>query len=217
MRALSPWRAGMGSRSPQPFLGVRPGLICRRRAAILGAMDTRTAIVGLAAAAVCLLAACRGGETPSAPSPRRAVALLEPRSGSEVAGNVALTEAAGGRVEVVVTATGLTPGDHGIHIHEKGDCSAADAASAGGHFDPDGAAHGAPGAMPHHAGDFGNLTADAGGRASRTYVVDFITLDDGPRSAIGRAFVVHADPDDLTSQPSGNSGARVACGVITAQ
>jgi Cu-Zn family superoxide dismutase len=145
-----------------------------------------------------------------------AEAILEARSGSKVTGSVRFKADGAGKVAIDVAAEGLTPGEHGIHIHEKGDCSAPDGKSAGDHFNPDKVDHGAPAAMPHHAGDFGNLTAGPDGKATMTVTVDFVSLDDGPRSAIGRAIVIHEKPDDLKTQPSGNAGARIACGVITA-
>jgi Cu-Zn family superoxide dismutase len=145
-----------------------------------------------------------------------AVAAMKPASGSKVAGTVSFAEK-DGKVEVTVELSGLTPGDHGFHIHDKGDCSAPDATSAGGHFNPDAIDHGAPTAMPHHAGDFGNLTAGADGTVKTKITVDFITLAAGPKSAVGRGVIVHEKADDLKTQPTGNAGARVACGVVTAK
>ena len=145
----------------------------------------------------------------------QAVASLEPASGSEVRGTV-LFFAEGNGVRVEGSISGLTPGRHGLHIHEKGDCSAPDASSAGGHFNPTAQPHGSPDADMHHLGDFGNVTADASGVATVSRVMTGLTLE-GPDSIIGRALVVHADEDDLHSQPAGNSGARVACGVIQAK
>lgn len=144
------------------------------------------------------------------------VAELAPASGSAVKGSVRFTEK-GGVVEIVAEVSGLEPGEHGFHIHDKGDCSAADATSAGGHFNPASVAHGGPGADQHHAGDLGNLTADEKGVAKKTMTSTGITLGEGARSAAGRAVIVHAKPDDLRSQPTGAAGARVACGVIKAR
>ena len=111
---------------------------------------------------------------------------------------------------------GLTPGKHGFHIHEKGDCSAADASSAGGHFNPTGMPHGGRRGSQRHLGDLGNITADKSGIARFAFTDGWITLA-GVNSIIGHAVVVHAQADDLKSQPSGNAGARVACGVIEKQ
>ena len=142
-------------------------------------------------------------------APSSAHADLAPASGSAVHGTVAVTAVNGG-VRLEVKATGLTPGVHGFHVHEVGDCSAPDASSAKGHFNPGGKPHGS------HAGDLADLTADATGTATLTTVMTGLSLDEGPTGIIGRAFVIHADPDDHVTQPSGNSGKRVACGVIKA-
>ena len=113
---------------------------------------------------------------------------------------------------------GLKPNSsHGIHIHEKGDCSAADASSAGGHFNPATQPHGKVDTATHHGGDMNNISADASGVATVNIHAKGVVLGGGAANdAVGRAVIVHADPDDYISQPSGNAGARVACGVITA-
>jgi Cu/Zn superoxide dismutase len=103
----------------------------------------------------------------------------------------------------------------GYHVHEKGDCSAPDASSAGGHFNPHNKKHGAPDGEERHEGDFGNLTAGKDGKATKTFVMKGITLSDGPTSIIGKGFIVHDKKDDFKTQPTGNAGGRVACGVIT--
>jgi len=142
-------------------------------------------------------------------------AMLEPRSGSQVSGTAEFFDVPGDTVRVVVTLKGLTPGSHGIHVHEKGDCSAADASSAGPHWNPTGAPHGAPSAASHHMGDFGNLEADAQGNAH--FILERPdALLSGATSAIGKAVIIHEKVDDLATQPSGNAGGRVACGVIAA-
>ena len=138
---------------------------------------------------------------------------LAATKGNNVAGTVTFTEQAG-KVHVVAKLTGLAPGSHGFHVHEKGDCGAPDATSAGGHFNPSGEAHGHPGKGPHHAGDMPMLVADASGKAELTLDMAAVTLASGPTSLIGKAVIIHADPDDYATQPTGNSGARVACGVI---
>ena len=146
-------------------------------------------------------------------APRVATVTLEPRSGSQVTGTATFTEK-DGKVEVVVNAKSLTPGKHGVHVHDKGDCSASDASSAGPHFAPGGGQHAGPTDANRHAGDLGNLEAGADGSAKLTITSDKLTVGDGERSVVGRALVIHGDPDDLATQPSGNSGGRVACGVI---
>ncbi len=163
-------------------------------------------------------------ETPSAtenPPPAAAagqqataVAHLSPTKGNKATATVTFSETSGG-VKVAIDAEGLSPGEHGFHIHDKGDCSAPDATSAGDHFNPGQMPHGAPDAQQRHAGDFGNLKADASGRAHTEFVDSHIAFD-GPNSIIGRAALLHAKADDLKSQPAGNAGARVACGVIEA-
>ncbi len=142
-----------------------------------------------------------------------AAAEMKAASNSGVSGTVTFTEK-DGKVEVAVDLKGLKPGEHGFHIHEKGDCSSPDANSAGGHFNPDQKEHGAPDAPAHHAGDLGNITAGADGSVQTSKTVDFLTLGDQPNSAVGKAVIVHEKQDDLKTQPTGNAGARVACGVV---
>jgi Cu-Zn family superoxide dismutase len=146
---------------------------------------------------------------------QQAVANLASASGSLVSGRLTLTPMGDG-VHVTGEIGGFNPGSkHGFHIHEKGDCSAADASSAGGHFNPAGQPHGRAMQGAHHAGDSDNIVADANGVAKINTHILGVTLGSGAANDIaGRAFVVHAAPDDYTSQPSGNAGARVACGVI---
>jgi Cu-Zn family superoxide dismutase len=142
----------------------------------------------------------------------KAVAVLSPTKGNNVSGTVTFTKVEGG-VKIVADVTGLKPGEHGFHIHEFGDCSAPDATSAGGHFNPQHAQHGAPDAAARHAGDFGNLIADDSGKAHYERVDTMMTLD-GANSVLGHAVIVHEKADDLKTQPTGNAGGRVACGVI---
>lgn len=142
-------------------------------------------------------------------------ASLAPKSGSSVTGTLSFSEAREG-LRVAGEVRGLRPNaEHGFHVHEKGDCSSADATSAGGHFNPGGSPHGQAGRGPHHAGDLSNLRADANGVARVDLTVADLRLDAGGSGVLNRAVVVHRDPDDYQSQPAGNSGARVACGVIT--
>jgi superoxide dismutase, Cu-Zn family len=145
----------------------------------------------------------------------QAQARLEARSGSTVSGLVTL-KTVGHSVWIEAHVSGLTPGEHGFHVHEAGDCSAPDAASAKGHFNPDSKGHGHHHGNERHAGDLPNLVADASGHASYKAEVPHLTLGTGNRNIVGRSLVVHADPDDYKSQPAGNSGKRVACGTIVA-
>jgi Cu-Zn family superoxide dismutase len=142
-----------------------------------------------------------------------AVATLEPTTGSQVHGTVRFVQK-GDKVMVEANVAGLAPGQHGFHVHEKGNCTAPDASSAGAHFNPSGSAHGGPSGT-RHGGDLGNLTADASGNAKYRVEVTGISLGAGDDSVIGRAVIVHEKPDDYTTQPSGNSGARLACGLIS--
>lgn len=158
-----------------------------------------------------LLSGCAGmSAQPMASAP------LNPTQGNTANGKADFRQQ-GDMVHVDVRVSGLTPGLHGFHIHEKGDCSAPDASSAGGHFNPGGRGHGDPAQADHHAGDFGNLNADASGTA--TLQLSFPTSQvalakDAPNSIIGKGLIVHANADDYKTQPTGNSGKRVACGVI---
>ncbi len=163
--------------------------------------------------------------TPSPTDPAAAVdagaayvAMLEPTQGNAVRGDLRFA-AVGDRIEVTGTLSGLPGGGtHGFHVHETGDCSAPDATSAGGHFNPDSNAHGRVGHGEHHAGDSDNITADADGNAQVRGWLEGATLGDGAAADIvGKAVIVHADPDDYTSQPTGDAGDRLACGVIAAR
>jgi Cu-Zn family superoxide dismutase len=142
-----------------------------------------------------------------------AVATLDATRGSTATGSVEFVQR-GDKVVVTARVSGLSPGPHGFHIHEKGDCSSGDGMSAGGHFNPHGKAHGDPSAPDHHAGDMPMLVADAAGVASLTAELDGVGIGSGAGDLVGRAVIVHKDPDDFRTQPTGNSGARVACGVI---
>ncbi|MCK9275448.1 MAG: superoxide dismutase family protein [Syntrophales bacterium] len=142
----------------------------------------------------------------------KAVAVLHSTEGNNVKGIVTFTKVQKG-VKVVADIEGLAPGKHGFHIHEYGDCTAPDATSAGGHFNPENKPHGAPDSKERHAGDLGNVVANEQGKARYEWTDPVISLS-GPHSILGRAVIIHADEDDLTSQPTGNAGARLACGVI---
>lgn len=144
--------------------------------------------------------------------PTRAVAVINPTEGNKVHGLVTFTKV-GDQVKVVAEIEGLTPGQHGFHIHEFGDCSSKDGANAGGHFNPAGMHHGAPTAADRHKGDMGNIEAGPTGKALLSLSDPVMKLD-GPDSILGRAVIVHANPDDLKTQPTGNAGGRLACGVI---
>jgi superoxide dismutase, Cu-Zn family len=144
--------------------------------------------------------------------PTRAIAVLTPTEGNKVHGLVTFTKA-GDSVKVAAEIEGLTPGKHGFHIHEFGDCSSKDGAAAGGHFNPAGKQHGAPTDTNRHEGDLGNIDAGADGKAHLDLTDSVLKLD-GAGSIIGRGLIVHANADDLKTQPTGNAGGRLACGVI---
>ena len=150
-------------------------------------------------------------------SPITAVAVMEPRSDSQVRGTVTFTEIeGGGGVAVKLDLTGVPEGIHGFHVHEKGDCSAPDATSAGPHFNPHGMQHAGPTDVERHAGDLGNVVAPASGNVKTEFLVSGLSLRDGAAdNAIGRGLILHAKRDDLTTQPTGDAGGRIACGVIT--
>ena len=155
------------------------------------------------------------GQAPEEESsiPLKAVAVLHPTEGNKVSGIITFTEVADG-VQVHAEVTGLTPGKHGFHVHEFGDCTTADASSAGAHFNPTKQPHAAPDATARHVGDMGNIEADTSGTAKLDYLDHNMSLANDERSIIGRSVVVHAKADDLKSQPAGDSGARIACGAI---
>jgi Cu-Zn family superoxide dismutase len=173
----------------------------------------KTSFIGLVLASFAGLFAL--AQTPAAKSaaPSKGISMLHPTAGNKVSGTVTFTPGADG-VQVHAELTGLTPGKHGFHIHEFGDCSAADASSAGAHFNPTNQPHAAPDAAARHEGDMGNVEADSSGNAKLDYVDHQISLTNGEKLAIGRSVIVHTKPDDLKTQPTGDSGARVACGVI---
>jgi len=163
----------------------------------------------LTAGAALLLAGCAHRDGGPA-----ATAILAPTAGNNTTGTVRFAQA-GDRVRVMGEVRGLKAGaEHGFHVHEKGDCSSPDGTSAGGHFNPGGQPHGRAGAGPHHAGDLPSLKADAAGVAKFSFESTAFRLGGGANDIIGRGLIVHRDPDDYTTQPTGNSGPRLACAVI---
>lgn len=145
---------------------------------------------------------------------QKASANLDSRSGSNAKGTVNFVWQ-GHDVLVSGNFSGLKPNaEQGFHVHEKGDCSAPDATSAGGHFNPDTKSHGMPGSGSHHAGDMPNIKSDANGNAVYSAKLSGFTVNSGSTGVLGKSVVVHRDPDDYKSQPAGNSGPRIACGLI---
>jgi Cu-Zn family superoxide dismutase len=164
----------------------------------------------LAALTVVLLAACATAPV----EPLRATAQLQPTKGNKTFGEATFEER-DGKVHVVVYVQGLKPGqEHGLHIHEVGDCSSGDGMSTKGHFNPFGKPHAHHGTPERHAGDLPALKAGSDGRAKVDVMLDVIAIAAGPASVVGRGLIVHADADDFKTQPTGNAGARIACGVI---
>ncbi len=166
--------------------------------------------VGTATALV--LAGC--ASSPKAPEGPQARATIESRSGSTVTGTATFTEVSTGGVRVHVHIEHAAPGTHGLHIHEKGDCSDPEAKSAGGHFNPGGMPHAGPQELKRHAGDLGNIEIKANGTGDLDITSDLLTVKPGPNSVVGRSVVFHEKADDLTTQPTGNAGGRLGCGVI---
>jgi superoxide dismutase, Cu-Zn family len=197
-------------------------------------MTMRATHSGLAIGLILVLAACSReqpegaprapepataapAEKTTAPAAPEAVAQIAPTQGNTVSGSLALASAPQG-VHITGSVQGLKPdAEFGFHVHEKGDCSAPDGSSAGGHFNPTQAQHGNPASGAHHAGDMLNIRSSAEGVAQIDTTAAGTTLHGDPTTDLmGKAIVVHESPDDYTTQPSGNSGKRVACGVIAA-
>jgi Cu-Zn family superoxide dismutase len=174
--------------------------------------SNQLAMVAAALGAVALAGCASMGASPSAQ------AELKPTQGNAASGWVRFEQRSGG-VLVTAEVRGLKPNtEHGFHVHEKGDCSAPDAMSAGGHFNPASSPHAHYLQGARHAGDMSNLMADASGVARYSYTSDMLSVAGGAANGvIGRAVVVHRDPDDYKSQPAGNSGPRIACGVVAAR
>ena len=163
---------------------------------------------------VLVLGAGSLGLSAQAPPAAKATVKLAPTANQTARGEVTFTAESGG-VHVVGTFSGLVYGEHGFHVHEKGDCSAPDGTSAGGHFNPATQPHAAREATARHVGDLGNLKADPYGLARVDFVDKTLSLS-GPNSIIGKAVIIHEKADDFATQPTGNAGARQACGVIEA-
>lgn len=161
---------------------------------------------------IVLIIACKSGSETKSNS---LTINLEPKSGSTVSGTATFTEK-NGTVTFTTKISGLKPGVHGIHIHEKADCSATDAASAGGHWNPTHTKHGKWTDAEHHKGDIGNITADEKGNATMTLKTTewCIGCGDESKDILGKGLIVHANPDDFTTQPTGNAGGRIACSAI---
>jgi len=162
---------------------------------------------------VAIVAVIAGCQSIPSDAPR-ATANLQPTKNGKASGTVDFYQI-GDKVRVVANVGGLVPGRlHGFHIHEVGDCSSGDGMSTKGHFNPLGKPHAHPSTAERHAGDLPALQGDATGQAKLETYLDVIAVTAGPTSVVGRGLIVHADPDDYKTQPTGNAGARIGCAVI---
>lgn len=164
---------------------------------------------------VLILAILIGCKTKNATDSKRLDLTFEPKSNSTVSGTATFIQK-DGKVTFTATLAGLKPGAHAIHIHEKADCSAADASSAGGHWNPTFKKHGRWGQGEYHKGDIGNFTADASGNGTITLTTDewCIGCNDKTKDIMNKGLIVHEGFDDFATQPTGNAGGRVACTAI---
>ncbi len=174
-------------------------------------MKARFTLSILASVAALALAGCASSHISA-----RASAKLEPTRGNTTSGNVTFVQSGDG-VRVSGEIRGLKPdAEHGFHVHEKGDCSSGDGMSTGGHFNPTAKPHGNHGAGEHHTGDLPSLKADKYGVAAFSFVSTTISVGAPTTDITGKGLIVHRDPDDYKTQPTGNAGPRLACAVITA-
>lgn len=169
-------------------------------------------IILLSVLTLVIIIACKSGNSTNSNS---VTITLEPKSGSEVTGTATFTEK-NGYVTLRAKISGLKPGTHAIHIHEKADCSAADASSAGGHWNPTFKKHGKWGDLEHHKGDIGNFTTDNYGNGTVYFKTNEWAIGgtDVTKDILGKGLIIHENPDDFTTQPTGNAGGRVACSAI---
>ena len=160
-----------------------------------------------------LAAALAGCGTMGMGGKSTAVANLEPTAGNTARGTVTFTNE-GAHVRVSANVSGLKPGaEHAFHVHDKGDCSSGDGMSTGGHFNPSNNPHG-PQSAPHHAGDMPSLVADSHGNANASFTLRGVSIGGPEADLVGKGLIVHRDPDDYKTQPTGNAGPRIACAVI---
>jgi len=159
---------------------------------------------------------CGGSEeTPGTSGMPMAKANISAKSGSQVEGTATFEQQSTGIVVMVLSLSNMPAGDHAVHIHKVGDCSSPDAESAGEHWNPTNAQHGQWGSGSYHLGDIGNITASSDGKVNFTFRSDKWTIgSDLTNDIVDKSLVVHADPDDYTTQPGGNAGIRIGCGVI---
>ena len=158
--------------------------------------------------------ASANGKKKSGGKEQEAVAVIASKSDSHLSGK-ATFHAAKGKVKLKLEIAGAEPGTHAVHLHEKGDCTAPDGSSAGGHWNPTHEDHGKWAASPFHHGDIGNVEVGADGKGTLTLTTDLWTIGGAPETdVVGKAVIVHAKADDFATQPTGNAGGRVGCGVV---
>lgn len=188
-----------------PLLAVAAALTfaCKKK-------EAETAKPAASPAAAATTAAPAATAAPATAAATKAGGKIESKSGSKVTGTADLAATADGKTAVTVKVAGASKGLHGVHVHDKGDCSDAEAKNAGPHFNPGAGTHGGPTTATHHAGDLGNMTVAADGTGTLTITVP-VKLDD----LVGKSIVVHEKEDDMKTDPSGNSGARQGCAVIS--
>ena len=177
---------------------------------LLGAL-LGVAVISMSAVAS---AAAEGGHEDGVPGDvKSAVATIAPRSGSEVQGTATFARK-GGKVQLTLVLQNLTPGVHAVHLHETGDCSDPEGKSAGAHWNPSAMPHGKWGA-PAHLGDIGNVVADKNGKATFKMTTELWTIGGSAETnVLGKAVIVHKSEDDFKTQPTGNAGGRIGCGVV---
>lgn len=183
----------------------------------LTAFGIKTALLLLIGISLALASCSRAQQdvgVMSTPTAKQAIATIDPTSGNSVTGMAIFTQN-GDQITLTIEIQNASPGIHAVHIHENGDCSAPDGTSAGGHWNPTGVAHGKWGEGEFHLGDIGNITVGEDGTGSIELTTDLWEIDTGSDvDVVGTGIIVHAGADDFTSQPSGNAGARIGCGVI---
>ncbi|HEU4400635.1 MAG TPA: superoxide dismutase family protein [Candidatus Polarisedimenticolia bacterium] len=175
-------------------------------------------LIGVGAAVVLIAgvvhAAGEKGKATGKGQEKKAVAVIASKSDSHLTGKATFREA-NGKVTLKIEIAGAEPGTHAVHLHENGDCSAPDGSSAGGHWNPTHEDHGKWGTAPFHRADIGNIEVGADGKGTRTLTTDLWTIGGAPESdVIGKSIIVHAKADDFTTQPTGNAGGRIGCGVV---
>ena len=181
-------------------------------------MSQKSGFIALLLLGSLFVAGCGGGDgadhAAATKKIRRATAWINPKSGSELVGSAIFINEPSG-VSLQLTVENAPPGEHAVHLHEKGDCSAEDGTSAGGHWNPTEVAHGKWGEADFHLGDIGNLIVDDEGQGSLSLSTDKWSMGSGePNDIMGKAVIVHAKADDFTTQPTGAAGGRIGCGVV---